>query len=299
MSRWGGLALGCVVILAAGAALAASPETAKVKEKSFRFFGLQGEGGYLGIVIKDLDGASARGARVESVRGESPAAKAGLEEGDIVVRFDGEAVRSAEQLRRLVRETPPGRDVSITVTRKGQEQKLTATLDKGRGDMAFEMGGPEGPGTWPFAAAPTPPEAPLPPGAHPFAPDDGSPARRMHREFGPRWRMAPPGPRKLGIQFQEISGQLAKYFKVEGDEGILVVSVDENGPAGKAGLKAGDVITRIAGKSVKDAEDVRREVEALDAGKEAVVSVQRDGRPVDLKVMVGSQKPRPDVSSTT
>jgi serine protease Do len=303
MSRWGRFALGCSVILVAAAALAASPEPgpAKTKEKSFRFLGLQPEGGYLGIVIKDLDGPSAHGARVDSVRDESPAAKAGFEEGDIVVRFDGETVRSAEQLRRLVRETPPGREVSITVTRKGAEQKLTATLDKGRGDMAFAMGGPDGrPGDWPFAAPPMPPEAPLPPGAAPFDHDDGNrTVRRMHREFGPPWLIAPRGPRKLGIQFQEISGQLAKYFKVEGDEGILVVSVDEDGPAGKAGLKAGDVITHIAGKSVRDSEDVRREVDALDPGKEAVVTVERDGRSLDLKVTVGGAKPHPDAASTT
>ncbi len=299
MSRWWRFALGCAVILAAGGALAASSESGptKEKEKSFRFLGMQTEGGYLGVVIKDLDGAAARGARVESVRGESPAAKAGIEEGDIVVGFDGEAVRSAEQLRRLVRETPPGREVSVTVTRNGAEQKLTATLDKGRGDMAFDLGGPDG--RWPFAAPPIPPEAPLPPGADVFNPDDGGPVRRMHREFGPRWRTAPPGPRKLGIQFQEISGQLAKYFKVEGGSGILVVSVDENGPAAKAGLKAGDLITRIGGKPVKDGEEVRREVEALDSGKEAVVSVLRDGRPLELKVTVGGEKPRPDAASTT
>jgi serine protease Do len=298
MSRWWRFALGCAVILAAGGVLAASPESgpSKGKQKSFRFLGMQTEGGYLGVVIKDLDGAAARGARVESVRGESPAAKAGLEEGDVVVRFDGEAVRSAEQLRRLVRETPPGREVAITVTRNGTEQKLTATLDKGQGDMAFELAGPDG--RWPFAGPPMPPEPPLP-GADVFNPDDGGPVRRMHREFGPRWRTAPPGPHKLGIQFQEISGQLAKYFKVEGGSGILVVSVDENGPAAKAGLKAGDLITGIAGKPVKDGEDVRREVEALDSGKKAAVSVLRDGRPLELEVMVGGEKPRPDASSTT
>jgi serine protease Do len=121
----------------------------------------------------------------------------------------------------------------------------------------------------------------------------------MHREFAPGWRMAPPGPRKLGIQYQEISGQLADYFHVEGGEGILVVSVDENGPAAKAGLKAGDVITRIGSEAVKSSRDLRRQVDRLDPGKEATLGILRDGRPLELKVTAGGEKPRPDPGSMT
>jgi serine protease Do len=293
MSRWWGFVLGCATVLTAGVALAASPEPgpAKVKEKSFRFLTMEGGGGYLGVVIKDLDGPSARGARVESVRDDSPAAKAGFKEGDVITRFDGEAVRSAAQLRRLVQETPPGREVAVSVARGGAEQKLTATLDKAEGR---ELGG------WPFAP-PEPGAPPLPPDvdAFRFHPDDGDLVGRMHREFIPRQRLAPPGPRKLGIQYQEISGQLARYFHVEGEGGILVVSVDDDGPAAKAGLQAGDVITKIGSKPVTDSEDVHREVGALAPGKEAVVSVLRDGKALDLKVMVGGEKPRPDVRTTT
>jgi S1-C subfamily serine protease len=298
MSRWWGFALGSAVVLAAGAALAGSPEPSpsKHKEKSFQFFNMETDSGYLGIVIKDLEGSSVRGARVEEVRDDSPAAKAGLKEGDVVVRFDGETVRSAEQLRRLVRETPPGRDVAVAVTRNGAEQKLTATLEKAHNQEFAER--------WPFAGAPpAPPGAPMPPDAPDFrfAPEDMGPGvREFHRELrmGPQ-HVALPGPRKLGVQYQEISGQLAKYFHVEGDEGILVVSVDENGPAAKAGVKAGDVIMKIDGKAVSDSEDVRREVSALESGKETSLTVQREGRPLDLKLTVGGKKPAPDPKSTT
>jgi serine protease Do len=295
MSRWWGFALGSAVILAAGAALAASPEPSpsKHKDKSFEFFNMETDGGYLGIVIKDLEGAAVRGARVEEVREDSPAAKAGLKEGDIVVRFDGESVRSAGQLRRLVGETPPGREVTIAVTRNGAEQKLTATLEKGHNREFAER--------WPFTGAPpAPPGAPIPPDFR-FAPEDMGPGmREFHRELrmGPH-HAALPGPRKLGVQYQEISGQLAKYFRLEADEGILVVSVDEDGPAAKAGLKAGDVILKIDGKAVTDSEDVRREVGALQSGKEASLTVQRDGRPLDLKLTVGGKIPVVEPKSTT
>jgi len=295
MSRWWGFTLGSAVILAAGAALAApsEPSPSKHKDKSFEFFNIETDGGYLGIVIKDLEGASVRGARVEEVREDSPAAKAGLKEGDVVVRFDGEAVRSAEQLRRLVRETPPGREVAIAVTRNGAEQKLTATLDKGQNRELAER--------WPFAGAPpAPPGAPVPPDFR-FAPEDMGPGvRELHRDLrlGPQ-HVRLPGPRKLGVQYQEISGQLAKYFHVDGDEGILVVSVDDDGPAAKAGVKAGDVLTKIDGKAVTDSEDVRREVGALESGKEATLTLQRDGHTLDLKLTVGGKVPPPEPKSTT
>jgi len=203
-------------------------------------------------------------------------------------------VRSAEQLRRLVRETPPGREVAIAVTRNGTEQKLTATLEKGH-DRGFAE-------RWPFAGGPPPPGAPAPPALPGFRldPEDLAGVRDFHREL----RMGPHhvgrlGPRKLGVQYQEISGQLAKYFRLEGDEGILVVSVDENGPAAKAGVMAGDVIVKIGGKAVGDSEDMHREVSALESGKETTLTVQRDGHPLDLKLVVGGNKPAPDPKSTT
>jgi serine protease Do len=96
------------------------------------------------------------------------------------------------------------------------------------------------------------------------------------------------GPRKLGIEYQEIEGQLARYFKLGDGRGVLVTSVDEDGPAGKAGLKAGDVVLKLDGKTVKDAEDLREAVRQAEEGKEVGLSVQRDGRPLDLKVQLAA-----------
>jgi serine protease Do len=90
-------------------------------------------GGRLGVTIGDTTGET-RGASVRSVAEASAAEKAGIKEGDVIVRFDGETVRSASQLRRLVAETPAGRAVAIEVARGGTTQKLTATLaEAGKG----------------------------------------------------------------------------------------------------------------------------------------------------------------------
>jgi serine protease Do len=105
--------------------------------------------------------------------------------------------------------------------------------------------------------------------------------RGMHFDWG--------GPRKLGISYQEISGQLAGYFKVAGDSGVLVTEVDADGPAGKAGLKAGDVILAFNGQEISDGSDLRRAVRDAENGREVTLKVQREGRPLDLSVTLADR----------
>jgi S1-C subfamily serine protease len=212
---------------------------------------------------------------VKDVQNGTPAAKAGLKSGDVIVKFDGEGVRGTAHLRRLVEETPAGRPVSIEVTRGSAKETLTATLEGGKG-RSVDI---EGDAPWagfPPPRMPEPPEAPEPPEL---------PGFHWHGHRGDVG-----GPRKLGIRFQEISGQLALYFRLPSDQGILVVHVDSDSPASKAGIKAGDVLLKVDGKSVSDENDLRRAVDGLEPGKDASVTVQRDGKPVDLKVTVGGKK---------
>jgi membrane-associated protease RseP (regulator of RpoE activity) len=201
----------------------------------------------------------------------------------------------------MVRETPVGRTVSVEVSRAGAPQKLSATLAEGRDhvrvfDNDVEVPVPPMP---PMAGmAPLPempdmpdmPDVPEPPGmpASPraFRWDNDVAPRFLFRELGR-------GPRKLGIQYQEIDGQLAQYFKLAGERGVLVTSVDADGPAGKAGLKAGDVILKFDGRAVKAGDDLRDVVRGAEGGKEVTVTVQRDGRTVELKVQLANpESPR-------
>jgi membrane-associated protease RseP (regulator of RpoE activity) len=64
---------------------------------------------------------------IDSVREGTPATRAGLQKGDVVVEFDGERARSAQQFTRLVRETAPGRSVKMTVVRDGSRRTLDIT----------------------------------------------------------------------------------------------------------------------------------------------------------------------------
>jgi serine protease Do len=289
MTRATTLALGVAAILLAGLALGPGDVRAGGKadderkvERSVRIVGL-GDGAFLGVGLDDLEG-DARGAKVRSVEEGSPADKAGIQEGDVIVGFDGEAVRSASQLARLVRETPPGRSVTVEVTRGGTKQKLTARLGEGHGGFRMAL-----PGLRDFdievPEPPEPPRPPLPPSPHAwgYRSDDG---------HGLVFRMFDRSPRKLGIEYMEMGEQLAAYFKLSENKGILVTSVDADGPAARAGMKAGDVILKFDGESIRDAEDLREAVSDAEGGQAVTVAVQRDGRSLDLEVTLAKPESR-------
>jgi serine protease Do len=195
--------------------------------------------------------AQEKGAVVQSVDDDSPAARAGLREDDVVLAFDGETVRSAAALARMVRETPPGRTVALEVSRDGARQRLTVELEKAR---PF-------PGRLGTAGAPFP----ALPGLHERA------ARPMVHAFGMP-------PRRLGVGYQDVRGEEAEKRGARGG-GVLVTSVEEASPAARAGLKEGDVIVAIGPTTVRDGQSLRRHV--MGAADEIVVSVVRGGETLE------------------
>ena len=297
MRRLWMVGMGVAGMLAGGMAV----DAARAQDKEVRRAGprvevmrMLGGGGRRGVSLEEVGaddvgrlGLSAeRGAVVTEVQDGSAAEKAGVQKGDVIVRFGGQEVWSAAQLARLVRETPPGRAVDLEVSRGGSVQKLSVALAKpdrdhliGRGPGAmgetFHFEVPEIPD---LADLPTPHVPPIPP----MPPDF---------EAGPMFHMFHPGQRKLGLSYQELGDQLARYFKVEG--GVLVTDVAEDGPAAKAGIKAGDVIVRVAGKAVKDGRDLREALSDAEPGSDATIGVQREGRAMDLTVKLAETKPTP------
>jgi serine protease Do len=252
-----------------------------------------GGGARLGVGLEDVKSedlarlglGDERGALVKDVEEGSPAEKAGLKEGDLILRYQGENVLSAAQLARLVRETPPGRKLSLEVNRKGAIEKLTATLAerKGRvqvGDNSFEFEMPD-----------LPEIPPVPPAPGRAWDREHGRSFFFHDFFGDR-------PARLGIRYQELGDQLAQHFKVA-EGAILVTSVDQEGPAAKAGVKAGDVIVGVDGKPIKDGSAFREQVSHLEPGAEARLTVKREGRSLDLKLTVGGKKPRREPASST
>jgi predicted metalloprotease with PDZ domain len=243
-----------------------------------------GAGGHLGVHLAEVEaddvaklGLDAeRGARVKDVVADSPAAKAGLAEDDVIVAWQGEAVTSALQLRRLVRETPPGRKVAVEVVRGGRSEKLTVEVggsraERAEGDLDFNFLVPPGDasdGPRRFAWRGRPGDMDMLKGLEPLL---------------DRAR-----PRRLGVSYQDIEGQLARYFRLEGERGALVTEVADGSAAEKAGVKAGDVILGLGGHKVKDGADLREAIDRAAGGEELPLEVWRDGKRLELRLTLPS-----------
>lgn len=237
-------------------------------------FMLDGRGAQLGVRVSDVDvKAATGGVRVDEVNEDSPAGKAGLREGDVVVEYDGERVRSARQFTRLVQETPDGRTVKIAVLRNGQKQTVDATPEAGRNAWNFEIDGDQirreiERGLRDFQREP-----------FEFRFDDRGPRRFEYRL--PERVMPLMGSRgRLGVNVQSLTPELEEYFGVS-NGGALVSSVAPDSAAAKAGLKAGDVITSINSDRVSDSGDLMRELS--DATGDVTIVVVRDKNELTLR----------------
>src|SRR5512134_107021 len=207
-----GIVVGLGTAVLAAGALVGSPRVQgapQEKERTRRVEVIRHPGGgRLGVVIEEvgkddlarLKLAEERGAVVRRVEEGSPAAKAGLLKDDVILKFQGEDVRSATQLSRLVRETPAGRSVSLEVSRGGTTQRLTATVGEGGGRIRLGDLDIHPP------LLPEPPEAPEPPGVLRWRDKGGEGFVFRDFNWGDR------GPRRLGIEFDEVSGQFAKFL---------------------------------------------------------------------------------------
>ena len=163
------------------------------------------------------------------VDADAPAGKAGLREHDVILDFNGTAVESEEQIRRLIREVPPGRTVTIGISRDGIPIKINVQLADHSAVVAQ---------TLPRIVVPNP----------------------RPREF-PRNSMDLPFQIQtyssvLGVQTESLTRQLGEYFGVKDGEGVLVRSVEKNSAAEKAGLKAGDVIVKADNEKLTDRSDL-------------------------------------------
>jgi serine protease Do len=289
MNAWKAAGLAVALVAAASVGAAYLPAHAQVAVRAPKvavdIFG--GRGSQIGVTIRDVEQTDATnnklpaptGVVIEEVSEESPAAKAGLKKGDIVVEFDGERVRSVRQFTRLVQETPAGRKTQTAVMRSGQrvsvtieprdsngylfaDEKLSALQDLNH-DFPFAVPRP-----------PTPP--PTPKAVPPPFPDVDTFIWRSNNG--------------LGVTVGDLSQQLAEYFGTK--DGVLVTSVADDSAAFKAGIKAGDVITSFNGSEVTSPSDLRQRIRALQDGDEFTVGVMRDKKPQTLKGKAETTRPR-------
>ncbi len=294
--RMRNLFLLCAILVCAGATALAqtapappaqpSPPAgvaAPAEPMSFSFF-LDG-GTFLGIQPEEINRenmgryglSQPRGVGVGNVSKDSPAERAGLRKGDVILQLDGEPVTSTRKLLRLIGEAAPEQTVRLTVSRNGSEQQLSATLGKREAASAgsFGMMTPPEPGQFQFEF---PPQAP----------------RTWERMEGPEV-FALGNNRRVGVTTTPLTKQLAEHMGVSAGRGLLITSVGENSAASKAGLRAGDVITEVNGAAVADTGDFIRELNRKDEG-EVTLTIVRDKSQRTIKV-TPERRPIPGVNT--
>lgn len=220
---------------------------------------------YLGVDIRDVttDRMSAlklkeeRGVEITMVDADAPAGKAGLREHDVILDFNGTAVESEEQIRRLIREVPPGRTVTLGISRDGAPMKINVQLADHGTVIAQAV---------PRVVVPTP--------RVPEFPRNGMDLPFQIQTYSS----------VLGIQTESLTRQLGEYFGVKDGEGVLVRSVEKGSAAEKAGLKAGDVIVKADNEKLTDRSDLSHILRNHRTGGKMILVVMRDKREQTLTV---------------
>jgi S1-C subfamily serine protease len=221
--------------------------------------------GWLGVEVQDVTPKLEKkknlsvheGAYVVEVIEDSPAEKAGIEEGDVIVKFDGKDIDNRDDLIRAVRRTKPKTNVSIEFYRKDEKRTVTVTLGKMPRSREFTFI--------------TPPDISLPK-VYPF---------NFHIFFENEI---------FGMKVQTLNKQLAEYFEIPGKKGVLVTEVKKNSIGGKAGFKAGDVIVKVDKEEVEDTEDLREKLYERDSDNESEFEVIRKGKSVILQMRLEEEE---------
>jgi len=195
-------------------------------------------GAYLGVDITDVttERLSAlklkdeRGVEVTMVDQDAPAGKAGLREHDVILTMNGSNVESGAQLRRMIRETPPGRMVSFGVSRDGQPLTIKVQLADRRKSMSWNPKAKDF--KFQMPDMPNIPDFELP-----------MSVVVVHSSM------------RSGLMVENITPQLGDFFGVKNGKGVLIRSVEKGSRAEKAGFRAGDVIVRVNQQAVHDTSD--------------------------------------------
>lgn len=213
-----------------GIGFAVPSDTATLVVDQLREFG-ETRRGWLGVKIQSVTEEIAdslgvpenSGALVSAVTPEGPAAKAGVEAGDVILRLDGREVKSVRSLPRLVSRVPVGKTIDVEVMRKGERRALKAVV--GRLEETDK--------------------------------DGGQPA-------------SSPGELHLGMKLAPLDDALRQKFAIDAKvaKGVVVTEVAPTSPAGRKGIKAGEVIVEAAQEAVADVEDVVK----------AIQKVRKEGR---------------------
>ena len=245
--------------------------------------------GWLGVTLQDIDSEIAEkldmdnddGVLINEVLADSPAEEAGLQDGDIIIEFDGRKVLDYKALTKAVRRSSPGQKVEVKVLRDGKKKKFDVEL------------GERGRNTWVFSG------------------DEGKnvKVKRLHEKLRQKmgdddvfvWnngegdkdmQVMVQGLKRdrgfLGVELDNLSDQMGEYFEVKDGEGALISKVIDDSAADKAGLKAGDVIVRMGDEQIGDSGDVHDVLAETKPKDEMKIEIVRKGKNKTLELTLGA-----------
>jgi serine protease Do len=207
--------------------------------------------GWLGVriqqvsdeIAESLSIKPAHGALIAGVDDQGPAKPAGIEPGDVVVKFDGKDIKEMRDLPKIVADTPVGKDVEVVIIRKGKEETKTVKLGRLQDEKQASLGTKK----------------------------DAAPEAK------------PVVKRALGLDLANLTDDLRKKHKIKDKvKGVLITGVDPNSPASEKRLVPGMVIAEVQQQPVSSAAELQQRIDRLKKdGKKAVVLlvVTPDGDP--------------------
>ena len=281
-------ALGCAA-LAAAACLALAPQMAQAQAGTLTsifadpdpMMGHASPAGYLGVEFTDVDTDKAQALKLKEVRGavitlvdhDAPAGQIGLKVNDVVLAVNGQNVESAEQFRRMLREIPPGRKISLEVSRDGNIQTLAVQLVDRKALDHDVWGRIDNDVSGVGLVEPAPTMGVMGGGDAPIPPSG------FHMSLFTSTL-------NVGAMVEPLTSQMAEYFGVQG--GLMIKQVSKKSEAAAAGFKAFDVILKVGTDSVNTLADWDRALRS-NQGKPVQVTILRDKKQQTITLQVDSK----------
>ena len=232
----------------------------KDKEKTIHIYtsGDHADEGYLGVKMQELDEDLRKGLDInvkdgvlisEVIEG-SPAEAAGIEDGDVIIEFNGEKVDSPSVLQELVAAVESGETVELKVFRDDRVKTYEVTIGDWPEDHSWNVIAPE---------------------------------HMMWFDKGKKFLFSSFGRSQLGVHVSELNEDLAPYFDAKEGEGVLVTGVVDESTAEEMGIKAGDVIVRVADEEIGSKDELVAAVQEIEPGEAFEVTVIRQKKMMKLE----------------
>lgn len=225
-------------------------------------WGFSGQGApnkaMLGVTTEKTE----EGVTIKSVNEESAAKKAGLKEGDIIIKVDGKVIEAPDQLSESLKDKKPGDKVTVTYKREGKTSVVTPELTKWNAPrvMTFNRNGTNFSG----------PDINF----EEFFPRDSDNSGRLRIYGAPALGIHPSGP-KLGVTVQDL----------DKGSGVTITELQKGSDADKAGLKEGDIIREANGIVVEGTDDLLAQTRKAKAGSSLKLKVDRNGKAQNIEVV--------------